>query len=488
MAEITIGTQDSSSRNGWFERMTRSYQIQNKSESNRPKIQNVPQMLSLIESNKKCYDPLVVSIGPYHHGKPELSVVEKHKFLLTKKYLAGTGSNFEDVYNKVAEVTKEARECYEGDLKREIRKDDERQEISDEEFTLMMCLDACFILQFMYCTVKQMRGDLGMKRDVMAFVQRDLLLLENQLPYLVLKKLIMTFKFNDGTDEGESIIHKFIEMTQVTSPHRVVSFKEILCKYISSTICSGSTVQKVSVKRETEEPVHLLQIFREKLIDANATEDEKSSSIRTCFGIFKNNRQGDEKPAPSSGWCSYRSASELKSVGIHFKPGKTRSFKDVSFKSTFLGGQLTLPQITVDDSTKSLLLNMVAYETCPDSPNDSGVTSYVCLMDTLIDTVEDVKVLRSNSVLLNVLGSDQQVADLFNGIANDLVPNPDTYSQVKALMEKHYKNRVNIWIADWLHTHFRSPWAILAFVAAVSAITLSCLQTYYAANPPNGSC
>ncbi|XP_041024008.1 UPF0481 protein At3g47200-like [Juglans microcarpa x Juglans regia] len=433
-------------------------------------------MLSLIESNKKCYVPLVISIGPYHHGKPELSVVEDHKFLLTKKYLAGTGSNIEDVYNQVAEVAKEARECYEGDLKREIKKD-EKQEISDEEFTRMMCLDACFILQFMYCTVKQKRGELGMKRDIMAFVQRDLLLLENQLPYLVLEKLIMTFKFNDDIDERESIIHKFIEMTQAASLHRVVLFRERLCKYISSKICTGSVAQDVSVNRETEEPVHLLQIFRQKLLDANATEDRKSSSIRelfaSCFGKFKNclpyfcpkvliqNGQGDEKPASSGGWCSYRSASELKSVGIHFKP---------------------------DDSTKSLLLNMVAYETCPDAPDDFGVTSYVCLMDTLIDTAEDVKVLRSNGVLLNFLGSDQQVADLFNEIANDLVPNPDTYSQVKALMEKHYKNRVNIWIADWLHRHFSSPWAILAFVVAVFAITLTCLQTYHAANPPNGSC
>ncbi|KAF5474227.1 hypothetical protein F2P56_006142 [Juglans regia] len=476
MADIKIDIRDSLSHNEWFEKCIRSYRIQDKSRSNRPKIQNVPQMLRLIESNKKCYDPLVVSIGPYHHGKAELSVVEEYKFLLTEKYLSRTGSNFEDVCNQVAEVAKEARECYKGDLKREIKKD-EKQEISDEEFTRMMCLDACFILQFMYCTVKQKRGELGMKRDIMAFVHRDLLLLENQLPYLVLKKLILTFKFNDGTDDSESIIHKFIEMTQATSPHRVVSFRERLCKYISSKICTGSVAQDVSVNREIGEPVHLLQIFREKLIDTNAIEDGKSSSIRelfaSCFGKFKNcltyfcpkvliqNGQDDEKPASISGWYSYRSASELKSVGIHFKP---------------------------DDSTKSLLLNMVAYETCPDAPDDFGVTSYVCLMDTLIDTAEDVKVLRSNGVLLNVLGSDQQVADLFNGIANDLVPNPDTYSQVKALMETHYKNRVNIWIADWLHTHFSSPWAILAFVAAVFAITLSCLQTYYAANPPNGSC
>lgn len=227
MADHKINIQYSSSHNEWFE-FIMSYRIPRKSESNRPKIQNVPQMLSRIESNKKCYEPMVVSIGPYHHGKPELSVVEERKILMTQKYIANiVGSDIGNVYHQVAMVAEEARECYEGNLK-----------LSNEEFTQMMFLDGCFIVQFMYYTVKQERGELGMKSDIMAFVQRDLLLLENQLPYLVLKKLIIAL-FKDG-DEGESIIHKFIDMTLATSPHPDVSFRE--------TLCSGSVAPKVPVE------------------------------------------------------------------------------------------------------------------------------------------------------------------------------------------------------------------------------------------------
>ncbi|KAL9667578.1 hypothetical protein QQ045_001940 [Rhodiola kirilowii] len=149
--------------------------------------------------------------------------------------------------------------------------------------------------------------------------------------------------------------------------------------------------------------------------------------------------------------CPYRSAKELKTVGIHFRPSRTQSFTDVSFQSNLLSGTLWLPPLTVDDSTKSMLLNMVAYETCPDAPDDFAVTSYICLMDALIDQAEDVMELRSKGILLNLLGSDQQVADLFNEIGNDLASNPNAYSVVKEEIENHYRNKLNIWIAQWLH-------------------------------------
>lgn len=124
-----------------------------------------------------------------------------------------------------------------------------------------------------------------------------------------------------------------------------------------------------------------------------------------------------------------------------------------------------------------MLLNMVAYECSPNGPDDFGVSSYICLMDSLIDHEEDVKELRSKGIFLNFLGSDQQVADLFNEIADNLVSHPYAYAAVKDGIEKHYKNRLKIWLAEWLHTHFSSPWTVLAFIGAVLALVLTVIQT-----------
>ncbi|KAK3218151.1 hypothetical protein Dsin_012121 [Dipteronia sinensis] len=275
--------------------------------------------------------------------------------------------------------------------------------------------------------------DLKMKLCLAAFVKRDLLLLENQLPFQVLRVLM-----NDKDDEWKETFRTF--------------FTRI------GALPSSQSQPKI----DFDQCAHLLDMIHTLLIDKAAL----SAPQHTTSG---------------NGLFSCRSAKELKEVGIHFRPSKSYQLTDVQFSSTFFIHQsLKLPPITIDDSTKSMLLNLVAYEACPDAPDDLGVSSYICFMDSLIDHAEDVKELRSIGILLNFLGSDQQVADLFNQIADNLVPNPHVYAHVKNKLERHYRNKIKIWLSEWLHTHFTSPWTVLAFVGAIFALVLSVIQTYEA--------
>ncbi|KAK9987211.1 hypothetical protein SO802_032162 [Lithocarpus litseifolius] len=170
------------------------------------KIQKVPNTLE-IKSNEKCYDPLLVSIGPYyHHGSPGLQLVEKHKIPMTLQYVKDSGKGIDVLYNKVVEVADNARECYaEGST----------QEFDNEAFARMMFLDGCFILQFMYCIAKDERENMGMKSHTIALVHRDMFMLENQLPFLVLKAL-MSLRFRE--DEERDIVNICIKHTQALPP------------------------------------------------------------------------------------------------------------------------------------------------------------------------------------------------------------------------------------------------------------------------------
>lgn len=390
-----------------------------------PKIQLVPPLLRDVESNKKCFDPMVVSIGPYHRGKPELQAMEELKKDLARQHVKESEMEIQELYDNVVKVAGDARKCYAEDSLQYV--------LGDTEFTQMLFLDGCFILQFIsYYREKKM----NMKSHNVAFVQRDLFLAENQIPFPVLEALIPPAK----KDEWFSKICNFVDNKRARSPYHTVA------------VCPHSPPKN-------QRPPHLLGILHAQLIDPAAL---KQLSCKV------------------SDWSSYRSAKELKAAGIRFKPSKTRRLTDVSFDSA-LFGRLKLPAMMIDDSTKSMLLNLVAYESCPDAPDDFGVTSYLCFMDVLIDHAEDVKELRSSGILFNYLGSDQEVADLFNEIARDLVPNPQAYAIVKGNIEKHYNNNAKIWIAEWLHAHFNSPWTFLAFIGALSALALSFVQTYFAA-------
>nr|GLL24519.1 hypothetical protein BC332_11812 [Ipomoea trifida] len=86
---------------------------------------------------------------------------------------------------------------------------------------------------------------------------------------------------------------------------------------------------------------------------------------------------------------------------------------------------------------------------CPDSPNNSEISSFLCFMDSLINNAEDVKELRSKGVVFNYLGTDQDVAELFNQISRDLVPNPHAYAQVKRDIQTHCDKKARVFILDY---------------------------------------
>ncbi|KAI3667290.1 hypothetical protein L6452_42342 [Arctium lappa] len=147
-----------------------------------------------------------------------------------------------------------------------------------------------------------------------------------------------------------------------------------------------------------------------------------------------------------------------------------------------------LPPIIVDDSTKPMLLNLIAHEMCSDDGHEAWVTSYIRLLDSLIDHLEDVKSLRKAGVLENSLGSDKEVAKLFNEIGTDLVPNILAYSEAKHKIQEHYENSTNTRLSELKHEYTHISWAFLAIVGAVMALFLSGVQTYFTVWSPKGEC
>ena len=95
-----------------------------------------------------------------------------------------SGHSVEDVYGKILTIAAEARGCY---------VDDAVTRFGDVEFAAMMFLDGCFLLQYIRVRMLNNTGPPSLahlfysKRSV---INNDIMLLENQLPWLVIEALM----------------------------------------------------------------------------------------------------------------------------------------------------------------------------------------------------------------------------------------------------------------------------------------------------------
>jgi hypothetical protein len=128
--------------------------------------------------------PRIVSIGPYHHGRDHLKPAEKVKHAAACHCVSKSGRLLEELYGAVVPVADEARHLYDKDVVAGI---------SREDFRHMMFFDACFLVQFMLTRAYTGAADEslnGFLRPNRGDIFHDVMLLENQLPWSVVKSVL----------------------------------------------------------------------------------------------------------------------------------------------------------------------------------------------------------------------------------------------------------------------------------------------------------
>ncbi|XP_057970962.1 UPF0481 protein At3g47200-like [Malania oleifera] len=400
-----------------------------------PQMQKVSQRMRQRKDNDRFFDPAVVSIGPYHHGKEELKAAEDLKprvaFELTRRR---PEDFYKKISEKISEVLAEAKSCY---------LEDSINNYDDDAFLKMMFLDGCFILHFWEHPSLFYRH-LGRKSASALFT--DIILLENQLPFVVLQAFMDLMYPEDG---GEGLINSRLNF------------------YL------GFAKRRATWRgNEGDKFLHLLQILRSKLIF-----DIKSNSDQT-----RSPKDGGKKEFRLRQHF-FRSAIEIKRKGIHCKPSNTNFVTDISFVSHFLYAELKLPQITIGPYAKHVFFNIIAYETAPNTPTKLEVSTYIFFMDCLIDGVEDVRELRSQKLIRHYQSSDEEVVKMFIDTGAETMWNLYLLEEVINKIQNHYDKQINTWVAQVVHDHFSTPWSVVAFLVAIFVIVLTIVQTYFAIYP-----
>jgi hypothetical protein len=132
--------------------------------------------------------PSFVALGPNHHGLPHLKEAEEVKHAAAHTFCARSGHSVEEVHGKILSIVADARRCYADDAA--------VMRFGDTEFAAMMFLDGCFLLEYMHLGTSEALGEeraLLVNRMLLSTgpcMLRDIFLLENQLPWLVLETLV----------------------------------------------------------------------------------------------------------------------------------------------------------------------------------------------------------------------------------------------------------------------------------------------------------
>jgi len=175
-------------------------------------------------------------------------------------------------------------------------------------------------------------------------------------------------------------------------------------------------------------------------------------------------------------------ATKLNEVGISFENVHNRSLLYIKFEkkpllSWFLclgclpcckcvKARFQFPQLKVDHTTERVLRNLIAYEQCH-YPDEPYICNYVSLIDSVIQTKDDVEWLVEKETVVHELGSDEELTTLVNSLCKHVVTNSSCYYQLVEDINEQYSNEWKRAMGTLRVFYFRDPWRISSTIAGI---------------------
>ncbi|XP_038987772.1 UPF0481 protein At3g47200-like, partial [Phoenix dactylifera] len=193
------------------------------------------------------------------------------------------------------------------------------------------------------------------------------------------------------------------------------------------------------------------------------------------------------------------SATELDRGGVKFEGKKPEDcFLNIKFQKRnmkltpllclrklylmFRSGRMEIPPLQIYDYTGPLFQNLIAFEQCY-SDTEMYITIYALFMDCIIDQAEDVRLLHLEGILEHKLSNDQEVADLFNKLGNQIHYDPEKNYLANQIEEvnRFYDFKWHKWLAALRRDYLGNPWATISVLAAVFLLLLTIEQAVFSA-------
>jgi len=369
--------------------------------------------------------PMAVAIGMYHHSSRNLQEMEKVKRVAAHHFIKDSGHTFDEMYAAVFSIIGTSRGFY-----------DTKIDVGDVEFADIMFIDGCFLLQYMLmCTgrAKLPPSLLSCFESNQACISNDIMLLENQLPWLVIETL-----------------RRF----------RSVHVEEFIGKMGRTLQIRGGMDRGPVVLDGGYTPPHLLGIlwfYKTGSGNSGATLSDPDG-FRSMSKII--------------------SAIELEEIGIKLTAGNTTKFMDMGIKKGFLSCEIFLAPLLLDDIRSCWLVNMAAFEVSVGMATSAGhgtyqikavVCSYLAVLAMLMDREEDVHELRSKRLVQGEL-TNKETLDFFKMLVKRISGGP-LYIHIMKEVEAYKLNRW-IWIKvhHFVYKNFKAIFTVFSIIGVLVGI------------------
>ncbi|XP_062163103.1 UPF0481 protein At3g47200-like [Alnus glutinosa] len=390
-------------------------------------IYKVPERLHHVK--ERAYTPKVVSIGPLHHGIDEsLIAMQEHKMRYLGDFIERTGKTLEFFLDFVRKNEAKLRGCYA-----------ETIHLCSDQFVKMILVDAAFIVEVLLKSSNpkmQLKNDRIFKKPwLIQDVWTDMLLLENQLPFFILKDLFEAYS-REVPSENLTLVRlteNFFK-SRMESPGIEDRWEEFSC---------GDFEIK-----------HFVDLLRHVRLKPSKRDEMK---------LWK---------------LTMPTMTELHQAGVTFQVSRSRNLFDIKFDKK--KGILEIPSFIFSTETELTIRNSLAFEQCHYN-DENYINDYVIIMNRLVETRMDIELLVKERIVENRFSNTREGSNFLNKLADGatLDQNNFYFASLSEELNAYYKTPWHKWKANLRQKYFKTPWTVISLVAAIFLFILTFIQTVY---------
>ncbi|KAK7270741.1 hypothetical protein RJT34_26132 [Clitoria ternatea] len=493
-------------------------------------IYQVPKSLSCVKP--EAFAPQLIAIGPYTHFHPDLYPMERFKVLAAKRLLDHFKKHdLKQLVEQLHSTGPFIRASY-------------HKYLDLKELTLLytMAIDGLFLLDFFHNYLNEnvfgsfisgleeqvQRSGVKLTKDA---IIRDLIKVENQIPTYVMWRILAIETSNpmDSVEVQEYLGSMLLSFCDKHSPfkfthtppsseavtkhdhildllyHLVVpdhsEKSETLIK--SQGMCNKNettNIDSLTSKGSSSKPKFSLTLLvkvkdsitwilatLKKLKDVNIPLIQPIKkhldpilNVSSHLESLSSNTPHSETESPVVVTkFTIPSVDELHSVGIHFEASEG-GIMGIEFDEK--RGIFYLPVLKLDVNSEVIMRNLVAHEALT-KPDFLVFTRYTELMRAIIDTVEDVKLLKGAKIIeASSSLSVEETEVLFNGMSKSIgSTKTEKLDETIKKVNKYFHDKRRANICRTLTEYVYSSWKLFTLLATFVLLAMTALQTFCSA-------